>query len=322
MNNSHEILLKGQGLVKEFKMGKGSVHAVAGVDIEIRKGETLSLVGESGCGKSTLGRLLLGLLKPESGQIWFEGQELTGMSRREFQKVRRNIQCIFQDPYSSLDPRLSVGGSIAEPLLINKAGTREQCMKRVDELLNIVGIPVEYKNRFPHQFSGGQRQRVGIARALALNPKLIVCDEPVSALDVSIQAQVLNLLTELQERLGLTYLFISHDLNVVRCISDRVCIMYLGSICEYGTSQEIFEHPRHPYTHFLLSAVPVVDPDDRREDKEIISGEIPSPVNPPSGCKFHTRCPYADEMCSRETPKFRTEGEQSFACHHPLGEKG
>ncbi len=321
MSNSQEILLKGQGLVKEFKMGKGAVHAVAGVDIEIRKGETLSLVGESGCGKSTLGRLLLGLLKPDQGSIWFEGQELTTMPRREFQKVRRNIQCIFQDPYSSLDPRLSVANSIAEPLLINRAGTREQCMKRVDELLNIVGIPVEYKNRFPHQFSGGQRQRVGIARALALNPRLIVCDEPVSALDVSIQAQVLNLLTELQERLGLTYLFISHDLNVVRCISDRVCIMYLGSICEYGTAREIFEHPRHPYTHFLLSAVPVVDPDDRREDKEVISGEIPSPVNPPSGCKFHTRCPYADETCSRIQPEFCTEGGQSFACHHPLAGK-
>ena len=176
-------------------------------------------------------------------------------------------------------------------------------MKRVDELLEIVGIPVEYKNRFPHQFSGGQRQRIGIARALSLNPKLIVCDEPVSALDVSIQAQILNLLTELQERMGLTYLFISHDLNVVRCISDRVYIMY----------------PRHPYTHFLLSAVPVVDPDDRKEDKEIISGEIPSPVNPPSGCKFHTRCPYADKLCSEAVPQFRTEGGQSFACHHPLG---
>lgn len=306
MDDSRDVLLKGQGLVKDFKMGKSTVHAVANVDIEIRNGETLSLVGESGCGKSTLGRLLLGLLRPDQGKIWFEGRELVSMKRREFQKVRRDIQCIFQDPYSSLDPRLSVANSIAEPLLINRAGTREECMKRVDELLEIVGIPVEYKNRFPHQFSGGQRQRIGIARALSLNPKLIVCDEPVSALDVSIQAQILNLLTELQERMGLTYLFISHDLNVVRCISDRVYIMYLGSICEYGEAGEIFEHPRHPYTHFLLSAVPVVDPDDRKEDKEIISGEIPSPVNPPSGCKFHTRCPYADKLCSEAVPQFRT----------------
>lgn len=319
MGDSGEILLKGQGLVKEFKMGKSTVHAVAGVDIEIRSGETLSLVGESGCGKSTLGRLLLGLLKPESGQIWFDGHELVSMKRSQFQKIRRDIQCIFQDPYSSLDPRLSVGNSIAEPLLINRVGTREECQRRVDELLGIVGIPVEYKNRFPHQFSGGQRQRIGIARALALNPRLIVCDEPVSALDVSIQAQILNLLTELQEKMGLTYLFISHDLNVVRCISDRVYIMYLGAICEYGEAGEIFAHPRHPYTHFLLSAVPVVDPDDRKEDKEIISGEIPSPVNPPSGCKFHTRCPYADGICSESAPEFRTEGGQSFACHHPLG---
>ena len=319
MDDSRDVLLKGQGLVKEFKMGKSTVHAVADVDIEIRTGETLSLVGESGCGKSTLGRLLLGLLKPDQGKIWFENRELVSMKRREFQKVRRDIQCIFQDPYSSLDPRLSVANSIAEPLLINRAGTWEECMKRVDELLEIVGIPVEYKNRFPHQFSGGQRQRIGIARALSLNPKLIVCDEPVSALDVSIQAQILNLLTELQERMGLTYLFISPDLNVVRCISDRVYIMYLGSICEYGEAGEIFEHPRHPYTHFLLSAVPVVDPDDRKEDKEIISGEIPSPVNPPSGCKFHTRCPYADKLCSEAVPQFRTEGGQSFACHHPLG---
>lgn len=318
MAKGQEILLKGQGLVKEFKSGKQVVHAVSDVDIEIRRGETLSLVGESGCGKSTLGRLLLGLLPPTAGKIWFEGQELTAMDRKEFQKIRRDIQCIFQDPYSSLDPRLSVASSIAEPLVINKIGTKESRQKRVEELLKIVGIPVEYKNRFPHQFSGGQRQRIGIARALALNPKLIVCDEPISALDVSIQAQVLNLLMDLQQEMGLTYLFISHDLNVVRCISDRIYIMYLGSVCEYGEAEAIFEHPRHPYTHFLLSAVPVVDPDDRIENKDIIAGEIPSPMNPPSGCKFHTRCPYATDICKTETPAFQTEEGRCFACHHPL----
>ena len=318
MAKEQEILLKGQGLVKEFKSGKQVVHAVSDVDIEIRRGETLSLVGESGCGKSTLGRLLLGLLPPTAGKIWFEGQELTAMDRKEFQKIRRDIQCIFQDPYSSLDPRLSVASSIAEPLVINKIGTKESRQKRVEELLKIVGIPVEYKNRFPHQFSGGQRQRIGIARALALNPKLIVCDEPISALDVSIQAQVLNLLMDLQQEMGLTYLFISHDLNVVRCISDRIYIMYLGSVCEYGEAEVIFEHPRHPYTHFLLSAVPVVDPDDRIENKDIIAGEIPSPMNPPSGCKFHTRCPYATDICKTQIPAFQTEEGRCFACHHPL----
>ena len=318
MAKEQEILLKGQGLVKEFKAGKQVVHAVSDVDIEIRKGETLSLVGESGCGKSTLGRLLLGLLPPTAGKIWFEGQELTAMNRKEFQKIRRDIQCIFQDPYSSLDPRLSVANSIAEPLVINKIGTKESRQKRVEELLKIVGIPIEYKNRFPHQFSGGQRQRIGIARALALNPKLIVCDEPISALDVSIQAQVLNLLMDLQQEMGLTYLFISHDLNVVRCISDRIYIMYLGSVCEYGEAEAIFEHPRHPYTHFLLSAVPVVDPDDRIENKNIIAGEIPSPMNPPTGCKFHTRCPYATDICKTETPVFQMEEGRCFACHHPL----
>ena len=318
MAKEQEILLKGQGLVKEFKSGKQVVHAVSDVDIEIRRGETLSLVGESGCGKSTLGRLLLGLLPPTAGKIWFEGQELTAMDRKEFQKIRRDIQCIFQDPYSSLDPRLSVASSIAEPLVINKIGTKESRQKGVEELLKIVGIPVEYKNRFPHQFSGGQRQRIGIARALALNPKLIVCDEPISALDVSIQAQVLNLLMDLQQEMGLTYLFISHDLNVVRCISDRIYIMYLGSVCEYGEAEAIFEHPRHPYTHFLLSAVPVVDPDDRIENKDIIAGEIPSPMNPPSGCKFHTRCPYATDICKTEIPAFQTEEGRCFACHHPL----
>lgn len=321
MGADREILLKAEQVSKEFKVGKGEIHAVDHVDLEIRKSETVSLVGESGCGKSTLGRLILGLLKPTSGKIWFGDQELTAMNPGDFRRVRRDIQCIFQDPYSSLDPRMSVANSVAEPLLINHVCGRKESRKQVDRLLSIVGIPTEYRNRFPHQFSGGQRQRIGIARALALNPKLIVCDEPISALDVSIQAQVLNLLMDLQNKLGLTYLFISHDLNVVRCISDRVYIMYLGTICEYGEAETIFKNPRHPYTHFLLSAVPVVDPDDRKESKDIISGEIPSPMNPPSGCKFHTRCPYASEICSREAPGFENDGERWFACHHPLGEE-
>ncbi len=313
-----KILLRGENLVKEFPAGKKVVHAVSGVDITVYDGETVALVGESGCGKSTLGRLILGLLKPTAGKIWFDGKELTSMASREYRKIRSNIQCVFQDPYGSLDPRINIANSIAEPLAINHIGTKTEQNARVDELLRIVGIPVEYKNRFPHQFSGGQRQRVGIARALALNPKLIICDEPVSALDVSIQAQVLNLLVDLQDQLGLTYLFISHDLNVVHRISERVYIMYLGLICESGKTEEIFAHPMHPYTKFLLSAVPVTDPDDRDENKIIISGELPSPLDPPSGCRFHTRCPYATEECRNVTPEERKIDGHLVACHHPL----
>ncbi|MBU5626492.1 ATP-binding cassette domain-containing protein [Oscillibacter sp. MSJ-2] len=311
-----EVLLRGEGLVKEFPAGRNKVHAVSDVDITIYKGETLGLVGESGCGKSTLGRLILGLLRPTAGKLWFEEKELTAMSTGEFRKMRKDIQCIFQDPYASLDPRLSIANSIMEPLTINGVGSKQDRQKQVEELLRIVGIPVEYKNRFPHQFSGGQRQRVGIARALALNPKLIVCDEPVSALDVSIQAQVLNLLADLQEKMGLTYLFISHDLNVVRRISDRVCIMYLGMICESGPTEEIFAHPRHPYTSFLLSAVPVTDPSDR-QGKQLISGELPSPMAPPPGCRFHTRCPYATEECRQNVPAAVEGNGRLVACHHP-----
>ena len=318
MENEKRVLLRGEGLVKEFPAGRRVVHAVSNVNITIHEGETLGLVGESGCGKSTLGRLILGLLTPTEGKIWFDGKGLTGMPADEFRKVRRSIQCIFQDPYASLDPRISIANSIMEPLNVSRIGSKEERHQRVEELLRIVGIPVEYKNRFPHQFSGGQRQRVGIARALALNPKLIVCDEPVSALDVSIQAQVLNLLADLQEKMGLTYLFISHDLNVVRRISNRVCIMYLGVMCESGPTPEIFAHPRHPYTHFLLSAVPVVDPSDRQEKKQLISGELPSPMSPPSGCRFHTRCPYATEECKQKAPEPVEIDGHMVACYHPL----
>lgn len=318
MENERKVLLKGEGLVKEFPAGRRVVHAVSNVNITIHEGETVGLVGESGCGKSTLGRLILGLLTPTAGKIWFDGKDMTALPASEFRKVRRNIQCIFQDPYASLDPRISIANSIMEPLNINKIGTKEERNQRVEELLRTVGIPVEYKNRFPHQFSGGQRQRVGIARALALSPRLIVCDEPVSALDVSIQAQVLNLLADLQEQMNLTYLFISHDLNVVRRISNRVCIMYLGVMCESGPTSEIFAHPRHPYTNFLLSAVPVVDPNDRQEKKQLISGELPSPMSPPSGCRFHTRCPYATEECRNISPEPHEVDGHMVACHHPL----
>ncbi len=311
-------LLACRKLSKEFKTDGGIVHAVNDIDLDIFEGETLGLVGESGCGKSTLGRLILGLTPATQGSIQFSGQELTTMNKRQFRKVRKDIQCIFQDPYASLDPRRSIADSILEPLEINKIGSQESRQARLLNLLQTVGIPAEYMNRFPHQFSGGQRQRVGIARALALNPKLIVCDEPVSALDVSIQAQVLNLLADLQEQEHLTYLFISHDLNVVKRISNRVCIMYLGSICESGKTEEIFAHPRHPYTKFLLDAVPVNDPDDRKSDKLIITGDLPSPLNPPGGCLFHTRCPYATKECSQRRPKQATENGHLLACHHPL----
>ncbi len=312
-----KVLLRGEGLVKNFPVGRNQVHAISNVDITIYQGETLGLVGESGCGKSTLGRLILGLLHPTAGKIWFEDKEITAMRRREFRKVRKDIQCIFQDPYASLDPRLSIMNSVMEPLSINHIGSRREQEKKVEELLRVVGIPVEYKNRFPHQFSGGQRQRIGIARALSLNPKLIICDEPVSALDVSIQAQVLNLLADLQEERGLTYLFISHDLNVVHRISNRVCIMYLGMICESGSTEDIFAHPCHPYTNFLLNAVPVTDPDDRKE-KKLISGELPSPTDPPTGCRFHTRCPYATDICRTQVPQMAEVNGHLVACHHPL----
>ncbi|MDY5931219.1 MAG: oligopeptide/dipeptide ABC transporter ATP-binding protein [Candidatus Ornithospirochaeta sp.] len=314
----NEVLLQCQGLVKEFRTRSGVVHAVSGVDLTLYKGETLALVGESGCGKSTLGRLILGLIKATAGRIEYKDMDLTSLSSKEYRKIRSNIQCIFQDPYGSLDPRISVSNTIQEPLKINKRGSRAEQELRVEELLKTVGIPVEYKNRFPHQFSGGQRQRICIARALALNPELIICDEPVSALDVSIQAQVLNLLADLQEELGLTYLFISHDLNVVRRISNRVYIMYLGKVCESGETESIFSHPMHPYTRFLLSAVPVTDPSDRSESKEIISGDLPSPITPPKGCRFHTRCPYATAECREKEPEARMiDGHQVF-CHHPL----
>ena len=318
-----KVLLCTEHLVKEFPIGGTKknplvVHAVSDVNLEIYEGETLALVGESGCGKSTLGRVLIRLLDATFGKVEFEGQDITAMKEAEFAKIRRQLQIIFQDPYASLNPRMSVAKIIEEPLTTYGLKDKKELEARVKELMKEVGIPEEFYNRYPHQFSGGQRQRIGIARAIALNPKLIVCDEPVSALDVSIQSQVLNLLKDLQEEYRLTYLFISHDLSVVKFIADRVCVMFLGSICEVGATKELYDYPLHPYTRFLMNAIPKADPHLRTREKELLTGEIPSPVNPPSGCKFHTRCPYAQEICGKEQPPCRRFGDRTVFCHFPL----
>lgn len=314
-----EILMEAKGITKEFKTTGGIVHAVSDMSLEIYEGETLAIVGESGCGKSTLGKLLLRLLPVTSGQIIFEEQDLTGMNAKELRQTRRKMQLIFQDPYASLDPRMNVGQIISEPLRAYKAcKTEKEIEEQVRTLMDKVGIRPEFYNRYPHQFSGGQRQRVGIARALALNPKLIVCDEPVSALDVSIQAQILNLLHDLQKELNLTYLFISHDLSVVRYISNRVCVMFLGKACEIRETKELYSKPYHPYTRFLLDSTPKPNPEIRKEDRALLTGEIPSPIHPPSGCRFHPRCPYAKEICSKEEPVLKPCPGGMCACHFPL----
>lgn len=319
-----KVLAEANSLVKNFEAGgtfgkKSIVQAVSNVSFKIYEGETFSLVGESGCGKSTLGRLLLNLIESTSGNVTFDGTNINSINKNEMRELRKKMQIIFQDPYASLNPRMSVYQIISEPLVTHKMyNTREETEEKVKELMDKVGIRKEFINRYPHQFSGGQRQRIGIARALALNPKLIVCDEPVSALDVSIQSQILNLLHDLQEEFNLTYLFISHDLSVVRYISDRVCVMFLGKICEIGSSEEIYENPLHPYTKFLIEAVPKPDPKLRREDKQILTGEIPSPVNPPSGCRFHTRCPYTKTICKEQEPEMKSIGNRYIACHFAL----
>lgn len=319
-----KVLLEAKELVKEFPLvnsrrGRQVVHAVSRVNLKIYEGETLALVGESGCGKSTLGRTLIRLLPATSGTLEFEGADITSMKEKEFASYRRQMQLIFQDPYASLNPRMNVKEIIAEPLTTYGLSKDKKDLERqVKELMKEVGIPAEFINRYPHQFSGGQRQRIGIARAIALRPKLIVCDEPVSALDVSIQSQVLNLLKDLQDQYGLTYLFISHDLSVVKFIADRVCVMFLGMVCEIGDTESLYENPLHPYTRFLLEAIPKADPRLRSEEKELLTGEIPSPVNPPAGCRFHTRCPYAQDLCRRETPPGRQVGERQVFCHFPL----
>ena len=315
-----EVLLEARKLYKAFPADHHrAVQAVTDVSLELEKGKTLGLVGESGCGKSTLGRMLMHLIPPDSGEIQIRGTTVSGMSEAEFMKYRRMLQMVFQDPYASLNPRMNVRNLIAEPLETYRMyESREETTRHVAELMKTVGLPEEFLYRYPHQFSGGQRQRIAIARAIAPDPELIICDEPVSALDVSVQNQILNLLKKLQQTRGLTYLFISHDLSVIRYISDRIAVMYLGKICETGATEEVFREPLHPYTRFLTASVPLPDPHRRGERRQTLTGEIPSPLAPPSGCRFHTRCPFATEQCSQEEPALRQSGGRQVACHLSL----
>jgi oligopeptide transport system ATP-binding protein len=315
-------LLEVKNLKKYFPVGgglfsrrKGEVRAVDGVDLTVEEGETLGLVGESGCGKSTLGRTLLRLIEPTEGEVLFRGKNLLGLSPREMRNMRREMQIIFQDPYASLNPRMRVGEIVGEGLEIHKLAAGKKKRQRVMELLNQVGLREDHYDRYPHEFSGGQRQRIGIARALAVNPSFIVADEPVSSLDVSIQAQIINLLQELQEKMHLTYFFISHDLRVVEHISHRVAIMYLGKIVEIAPSETIYSEAKHPYTRALLSAVPVADPDGKKE-RIVLQGDVPSPVNPPAGCSFHPRCPYREDICDKIEPRLEFGGDNhGVSCH-------
>ena len=324
-NNGNNALLEVKGLKKYFPINQGiliqrkvaDVKAVDGLDFTVERGETLGLVGESGCGKSTTGRTILQLYRPTAGDVYFKGNDLAKLKGEELRKMRRHMQMIFQDPYASLNPRMTVGDIIGEPLEVHNISKGKEKKERVQELLQIVGLNPYFINRYPHEFSGGQRQRIGVARALAVQPDFIVCDEPISALDVSIQAQIINLLEELQQKFNLTYLFIAHDLSVVRHISDRVAVMYLGKIVELTDRTSLYNNPLHPYTKALLSAVPIPDPliEEKRE-RIILVGDVPSPVNPPSGCRFHTRCPLAIDICKQVDPEFRDVGGKHFvACH-------
>lgn len=324
MATEDNVLVSVKNLKKYFPITRGilqrqvgAVKAVDGISFDIKRGETLGLVGESGCGKSTTGRTIVQLYDKTEGEVFFRGIELSEASGDEMRRLRRNVQIIFQDPYASLNPRMTVGSIISEPMEVHGIGTRRERQERVRELLKVVGLNPYFINRYPHEFSGGQRQRIGIARALALEPEFIVCDEPISALDVSIQAQVVNLLQELQEEMGLTYLFIAHDLSMVRHISDRVAVMYLGKLMELAPRDELYENPLHPYTQSLMSAVPIPDPSkERRRQRIILEGDVPSPANPPSGCPFHTRCPLAVEMCKNVTPEWREVSPEHWVyCH-------
>jgi oligopeptide/dipeptide ABC transporter ATP-binding protein len=329
--NATPVLLEAVDLVKHFPVRSSSmrrgireqVHAVDGVSLDVRRGETLGVVGESGCGKSTLGRLLVRLHEPTSGTVRFDGKDITKLSRSALRPFRREMQMIFQDPYASLNPRKRVIQIVGDPFRIHRTGSEQQIRSKVQELLEVVGLSASHVNRFPHEFSGGQRQRIGVARALALAPQLIVADEPVSALDVSIQAQVVNLLDDLQDEFGLTYVFIAHDLAVVRHVSDRIAVMYLGVVVEIAPADDLYARPVHPYTEALLSAIPVLDTGDSepapRRERIVLEGEVPSSIDPPAGCRFHPRCRYATEICRIERPQLADFGGGRYAaCHHPL----
>ena len=323
-SQNNDVLLRVEDLKMHFPIYRGvlrrqvgAVHAVDGVSFDVMRGETLGLVGESGCGKSTTGRTILQLYKPTAGSVHFDGVDLVALSNEEMRKTRRKVQMIFQDPYASLNPRMTVAEIIAEPMVVHSVATGKEIQDRVEHLLDLVNLNPAFASRYPHEFYGGQRQRIGIARALSLQPSFIVCDEPISALDVSIQAQVVNLLEDLQEQFNLTYLFIAHDLSMVRHISKRVAVMYLGVIMELADREALYREPLHPYTQALLSAVPIPDPvADEKRKRVLLEGDVPSPVTPPSGCRFRTRCPIADKICAESRPEFREVNPGHFvACH-------